>query len=104
MALSLLKYESIWVEAINTSFSKSFTLDFTQSNALVMCYPNQVNSLSTGAYGNATIYISSYVQSGKKITTSEFPGCLALDNISSVTFTLDANNASVRAVGVVLAN
>jgi hypothetical protein len=66
MALSLLKYESIWVEAINTSFSKSFTLDFTQSNALVMCYPNQVNSLSTGAYGNATIYISSYVQSGKK--------------------------------------
>jgi hypothetical protein len=105
MALSFLKYESYWVEAINTSASKTFKLDFTQSNVLVMCYANQVNSASGfGGYGNATIFISSYVQSGNPITTSGFPGCLALDNISSVTFTLDATNASVRAVGLVLAN
>ena len=31
MALSLLKYESYWVEAINASYSKTFTLDFAQS-------------------------------------------------------------------------
>jgi|ERR1035438_247470 NifB/MoaA-like Fe-S oxidoreductase len=103
--MALIKSGAVWVEAINASASQAFTLDFTQSNVLVMCYPNQVNSPSGfGDYGNATMFISSYVQSGKTITTSGYPGCLALGNISSVTFTLDATNASVRAVGLVLAN
>jgi hypothetical protein len=104
MALSLLSSESLRADAFSETNSVSATTPaFPDTTVLIICYLNQVNSHGgpIGGFGGAQIFITEYVQKGKKISGSwQF---LNLDNISSVTFTLTVYNATVQAVGLVFA-
>src|ERR1700689_3100940 len=85
--------------AVNETFSETLTIDLPATDVLVTCGLQQVGQL--GSNGQAQIAITQYVQDGSPKEGSW--QSLSGNVVTSVTFSLTANNARAQGTALVLA-